>query len=395
MADEAAGQRLPTIRLMDEELYNTSTTEQIQKFRSQIQFVPYTFKEMKDLDLVKILAMYCLNMLKYVALLQKHCVPKDIFLWGLQNKDTEGDRLLVKDVRGGTNIIGWNKIAIVLERSTMTQRISDPSRLRRNLFVGTPLEEAEGWIGWTHVTKDTDMTLPQLHSKFPKLITSLSHLRQRCQLPEEIPIASPEQAVSTRRPRAEDKQPEEFVPTSPKQPVSSQRPEDIPIALPEQPVSSKRPRAEDKERGLPSKKKNKLIVVVISKTAVHVKRDEGQSNGPRVRFTQPLCPNIPTGVTTPQPVPTSGELSESTGAIFVEDLNGTSNDDSAAKPPNVSISLALPLPPPPPPAYYHSCNWRTWKASIDGEAIREGVECYNPTGHISGDQFPFVALCSS
>ncbi|KAL2632678.1 hypothetical protein R1flu_004157 [Riccia fluitans] len=77
--------------------------------------------------------------------------------------------------------------------------------LRRNLFVGTPLEEAEGWVGWTHVTKDTDMTLPQLHSKFPKLITSLNDLRQRCQLPEEIPIASLEQSVSTRRPHAEDK----------------------------------------------------------------------------------------------------------------------------------------------------------------------------------------------
>ncbi|KAL2607397.1 hypothetical protein R1flu_025970 [Riccia fluitans] len=97
--------------------------------------------------------------------------------------------------------------------------------LRRNLFAGTPLEEAKGW---------------------------------RCQLPEEIPIASLEQAVSTRRPCAEDKQPEEFVLASPEQPVSSQRPEDIPIASPKQPVSSKRPRAEDKEHGLPSKKKNKL-----------------------------------------------------------------------------------------------------------------------------------------
>ncbi|KAL2620949.1 hypothetical protein R1flu_001154 [Riccia fluitans] len=83
--------------------------------------------------------------------------------------------------------------------------------LRHNLFVGTPLEEAEGW------------------------------------------------PVLTRRPRAEDKQPEEFVPASPEQPVSSQRPEDIPIASPEQPVSSKRARVEDKERGLPSKKKNKVI----------------------------------------------------------------------------------------------------------------------------------------
>ncbi|KAL2629886.1 hypothetical protein R1flu_014572 [Riccia fluitans] len=128
MADKAAGQRLPTIRLMDEELYNTSITEQIQKFRSLIQFVPYSFKEMKDLDLVKISAMYCLNMLKYVALLQRHCVPEDIFLWDLQNTDAEGDSLLVKDARGGTNVIGWNEIAVVLERSTTTQRISDPSR---------------------------------------------------------------------------------------------------------------------------------------------------------------------------------------------------------------------------------------------------------------------------
>ncbi|KAL2630888.1 hypothetical protein R1flu_015574 [Riccia fluitans] len=236
MADEAVGQRLPTIRLMDEELYTASTTEQIQKFRSRIQFVPYSFKEMKDLDL------------------------------GLQNTDAEGDRLLVKDARGGTNVIGWNEIAVIfgakhndsedfrsikvmhttLDKYNLLAYL--PASVEHNpnkklvsgqpyeevlyykdaaLYGSTyclvttmaelfwsPLEEAEGWIGWTHVTKDTDMTLPQLHSKFPKLITSLSHMRQRCQLPKEIPIASPEQAVSTRRPHAEDKQPEEFVPTS-------------------------------------------------------------------------------------------------------------------------------------------------------------------------------------
>ncbi|KAL2620840.1 hypothetical protein R1flu_001045 [Riccia fluitans] len=157
--------------------------------------------------------------------------------------------------------------------------------LRCALFAGTPLEEAEGWIGWTHVTKDTDMSLAQLHSKFPKLITSLSDLRQRCKLPEEIPIASPKQPVSTRRPRAEDKQPEE-----------------IPIASPEQPVSSKRPRVEDKERGLLSTKKNMSL----------------------------------------------GERSESThtstGATLVEDLNKTSNEDSPAKPPNISIPLLTPPP---------------------------------------------------
>ncbi|KAL2624194.1 hypothetical protein R1flu_008439 [Riccia fluitans] len=50
-------------------------------------------------------------MLKYVTSLQRHCVPEDIFLWGITNTYAEGDRLLVKDTRGRTNIIGWNDIA--------------------------------------------------------------------------------------------------------------------------------------------------------------------------------------------------------------------------------------------------------------------------------------------
>ncbi|KAL2607863.1 hypothetical protein R1flu_026436 [Riccia fluitans] len=98
---------------MDEELYDVNTTEQIRRFDSRIQFLPYSFKELKDLDHVEILAMYCLNMLKYVTSLQRHCVPEDIFLWGIMNTDAEGDRLLVKDTRGGTNVIGWNVIVVI------------------------------------------------------------------------------------------------------------------------------------------------------------------------------------------------------------------------------------------------------------------------------------------
>ncbi|KAL2612172.1 hypothetical protein R1flu_023864 [Riccia fluitans] len=112
-ADEATGQKLPTIRLVDEDLYKANTTEQIRRFCSRIQFVPYSFKELKDVDHVKILAMYCMNMLKYITSLQRHFVLEDIFLWGITNTDAEGDRLLVKDTRDGTNIIGWNKIAVV------------------------------------------------------------------------------------------------------------------------------------------------------------------------------------------------------------------------------------------------------------------------------------------
>ncbi|KAL2612927.1 hypothetical protein R1flu_024619 [Riccia fluitans] len=141
--------------------------------------------------------------------------------------------------------------------------------LRNILFFGTPLEEAERWVEWTHVTKDTDMSLAQLHLKFPKLITSLDDLRQRCKLPEEISISSPEQPFSTRRSHVEDKLLEEIPIASPEQLVSTRRshvedklPEEIPIASLKQPVSTKRPRAEDKERGLPSTKRNKKLAQV-------------------------------------------------------------------------------------------------------------------------------------
>ncbi|KAL2644187.1 hypothetical protein R1flu_011774 [Riccia fluitans] len=57
--------------------------------------------------------MYVLNMPKYVTSLQRYCAHEDIFLWDIMNTNVEGDRLLLKDTRGGTNIIGRNEIAIV------------------------------------------------------------------------------------------------------------------------------------------------------------------------------------------------------------------------------------------------------------------------------------------
>ncbi|KAL2610949.1 hypothetical protein R1flu_022641 [Riccia fluitans] len=106
--------------------------------------------------------------------------------------------------------------------------------------------------------KDTDMGLAQLHSKFPKLITSLENLRERCKLPEEIPIVSPEQPVSTRRPRAQDKQPEEI-------PIASPEGQNSPCLVKGQRRFPLRPRNSPclqkgpvhKECGLPSTKKNK------------------------------------------------------------------------------------------------------------------------------------------
>ncbi|KAL2633399.1 hypothetical protein R1flu_004878 [Riccia fluitans] len=307
--------------------------------------------------------MYCLNMLKYVTSLQRHYVPEDIFLLGLQNTDAEGDRLLVKDTRGGTNVIGWNEIAVIFGAKhndkehfrsikvmhTMLDKYNPraylPASVEHNpnkkLVSGQPYEEVLYYkdtapygptyhlmtivakLFWSAGRSNRFLIpmvlayLRDLHSHgynwakailhglqnkihflqsracnnedgkpipmvwAPCFVSILFGLRRnlfvgtpleeakgcRCQLPEEIPIASSEQPVSTRRPRAKDKQSEEIVPASLEQPVSSQRPEDIPIASPEQPVSSKRPRAKDKERGLPSKKKNKVYNLLIPESS--------------------------------------------------------------------------------------------------------------------------------
>ncbi|KAL2631579.1 hypothetical protein R1flu_016265 [Riccia fluitans] len=111
------------------------------------------------------------------------------------------------------------------------------------------------------------------------LITSIDNLRQRCKLPEEIPIESSECKRGSET---------------------------------DQPGSAKRPHAEDNERGLPSTKK--------------------QNAGPMIRFIQTQQANIPTEVTTIQPVLSSRERYESIhtpiGAILGEDLHDTSNEDS-------------------------------------------------------------------
>ncbi|KAL2620412.1 hypothetical protein R1flu_000617 [Riccia fluitans] len=252
------------------------------------------------------------------------CNPRDNWCRVFEeNTDAEGDHLLVKDARGGTNVIGWNKIAVIfgakhndledfrsikVMHTTLDKynpRAYLPASVEhhpnKKLVSGQPYEEVLYYkdaapygptyclmttvaeLFWSAGRSNRFLTpmilayLCGLHGHgynwakaicmvFGTKFTSCSPehaTMRRCQLPEEIPIASPEQAVSTRRPRAEDKQPEEFVPASPEQPVSSQRPEDIPIASPKQPVSSKRPRAKDKEHGLPSKKKNKRHIAAI------------------------------------------------------------------------------------------------------------------------------------
>ncbi|KAL3687873.1 hypothetical protein R1sor_014182 [Riccia sorocarpa] len=49
-------------------------------------------------------------MLPYVSSLQRHCVPADIFYWGVLNTDVSDERLLVTGTDGRTNVIGWAEI---------------------------------------------------------------------------------------------------------------------------------------------------------------------------------------------------------------------------------------------------------------------------------------------
>ncbi|KAL2644439.1 hypothetical protein R1flu_012026 [Riccia fluitans] len=210
--------------------------------------------------------MYVLNMPKYITSLQRYCAHEDIFLWDIMNTNAEGDRLLLKDTRGGTNIIGRNEIAIVFGAKHKKKKdFRSIKRYKEILYYKdaapygptyvVPFDDYSGRV--VLVTREENTTrggrrvgrmdtynegyryeLPQL-LKFPKLITSLADLRQRCKLPEEIPIASPELVeYNAARKKIDCKRGSET----------------------DQPGSTKRPHAAENERGLPSTKINKETI---------------------------------------------------------------------------------------------------------------------------------------
>ncbi|KAL3701496.1 hypothetical protein R1sor_019518 [Riccia sorocarpa] len=81
---------------------------------------------------------------------------------------------------------------------------------RSTIFAGTPLQESEQWLRWSHLTKDGDMTLSDLEGKFLDSIGVLVGLHERCQIPEQIPVASPvhedgQTPMSKRAPTADGK----------------------------------------------------------------------------------------------------------------------------------------------------------------------------------------------
>ncbi|KAL3690435.1 hypothetical protein R1sor_016744 [Riccia sorocarpa] len=105
------GKRLPSIRLMEAQF--SSSFSAPQEFLQKIaQFVPYSFKELADVDLVEYSALCAFNLIKYVTGIQRLCVPEDVFWYAFWNTDADGDRLLIKGCSGSTCVVGWHEIAV-------------------------------------------------------------------------------------------------------------------------------------------------------------------------------------------------------------------------------------------------------------------------------------------
>ncbi|KAL3695384.1 hypothetical protein R1sor_009460 [Riccia sorocarpa] len=117
MAPAFVGKRLPSIRLMEEELSDQYASAGHSFLKKIAQFVPYTFKDMADVDLVEYSALSSMNMLKYVTGVQRLCIPEDVFWYALWNTDADGDRLLIKGTSGATCIVGWHKVSVAFGAS--------------------------------------------------------------------------------------------------------------------------------------------------------------------------------------------------------------------------------------------------------------------------------------
>ncbi|KAL3702080.1 hypothetical protein R1sor_020102 [Riccia sorocarpa] len=320
MAPSLPGKRLPSIRLMEEDLQRQYASAGTGFLKKIVQFVSYGFKELADVDLVEFSAMSHLKMLKYVTGVQRLCVPEDIFWYAFWNTDAEGDRLLIKGTGGATCVVGWHEVAVAFganheeseefraikinnknfsqyrpseflmetvdtnaqrklvngqpyeeisyykeaapygptfylmsliaelfwcngrsarfttpmvytymrsihgfqtnwakvilhclktEIQFLQKRAQTTENLkvvliiwapvflrviysfRETVFANTPLAGAEAWISWMHMSKDGEIDLRGLHTKFPAPIVDLKVIRESCKLTDKIPIAEP------------------------------------------------------------------------------------------------------------------------------------------------------------------------------------------------------------
>ncbi|KAL3696360.1 hypothetical protein R1sor_010436 [Riccia sorocarpa] len=254
MGPEESGKRLHTVKLMEPEFLLDYCNESSADIIRGSQFIPYSFKELNEVDLVEFSALQALKMIKYVTAVQRHCIPVDVFFWTIFNTDAEGDRLVIKGANGNAHVIGWPEIAVAFGsqhdpkeefRSTKVMQ-SKLRNLHPDLFLPQAVEsnpnkklvngqryeeclyyrEAAPYgptyylmtqTNWAKAIlhslrmeisslqnrgsrymaqveshdQDGDMTLSSLVARFPDPIINLQDVRENCLLLEQIPLATP------------------------------------------------------------------------------------------------------------------------------------------------------------------------------------------------------------
>ncbi|KAL3701616.1 hypothetical protein R1sor_019638 [Riccia sorocarpa] len=265
MRPEESGKRLHTVKLMEPKFLLDYCNESSADIIRGSQFIPYSFKELNEVDLVEFSALQALKMIKYVTAVQRHCIPVDVFFWTIFNTDnahaveSNPNKKLVNGQRyeeclyyreaasyGPTYYLmtivaelfwsagrasrfltpmvyaylrslnghqtNWAKAilhSLRMEISSLQNRgktrenqktraimwapvlLQVVYAFRSTIFAGTPLQEADTWLRWSHMTKDGDMTLSSLVARFQDPIINLQDVRENCLLLEQIPLATP------------------------------------------------------------------------------------------------------------------------------------------------------------------------------------------------------------
>ncbi|KAL3701818.1 hypothetical protein R1sor_019840 [Riccia sorocarpa] len=107
---EHPGNRLRTMELLDASIMSQYSSLFHLSLKSITDFVPYTYKDIKDVDLMEYSALRHFGMLPYITLMGRHCVPSDVFYWGIFNTDASDDKLLITGPDGRSNVIGWREV---------------------------------------------------------------------------------------------------------------------------------------------------------------------------------------------------------------------------------------------------------------------------------------------
>ncbi|KAL3701984.1 hypothetical protein R1sor_020006 [Riccia sorocarpa] len=107
-----AGKRLPCVKLMDASILQEFNLQHHRYLRKMVQFIPYSFKELANLDLLEYSTLSQLNLLNYVTGIQRLCVADDVFWCSMFNTDADGEPLLVWGLNGATCVIGWHEIQV-------------------------------------------------------------------------------------------------------------------------------------------------------------------------------------------------------------------------------------------------------------------------------------------